>query len=117
MGLADNVIDIELDQRPLLKLVKGEYVLIDLKPGQVTTTIKSTTIWGPESKIKEMSKSQNFTFDEGETYFIVISPVDGEFRGIFFLPKAVDFLTAKKISNGLRAIGKASKEPISGLES
>ena len=116
MGVADNAVDIELDQRPLLKLVKGEYVLVNLKPGPVTTTIKSITVWGPESKIKEMSKSRNFTFDEGETYFIVISPVDGEFRGIFFLPKAVDFLTAKKISKRLRPVGKARSEPITGLE-
>ena len=116
MGVADNVVDIELDQRPLLKLVKGEYVLVDLKPGVVTATVKSMTSWGPQSKIKEMSRSRDFTFDEGETYFIVISPVDGEFRGVFFLPKSVDFLTAREISKRLRAVGKAKKEPIPELD-
>lgn len=116
MGVADNSVDIELDQRPLITLVKGEYVVVDLKPGQATTTIKSMTSWGPWSKTKQMSKSKNFIFDEGETYFIVISPVDGEFRGVFFLPKAVDVLTAKKIAKDLRAVGEAKKEPIAGLE-
>jgi hypothetical protein len=116
MGVADNVVNIELDQRPFLKLVKGEYVLVDLKPGQVTTTIKSTTSWGPQSKVKEMSRSREFTFDDGKIYFIVISPVDGEFRGVFFLPESVDFLTAKEISKHLRAVGKAKKNPISKLD-
>jgi hypothetical protein len=116
MGIADDVLHIELDQRQLLTLAKGEYVVVDLKPGPVVTTVKSMTIWGPDSKIKEMAKSQEFTFDEGKTYFIVMNMIDGEFRGIFFMPEAVDLLTAKEISKQLRAVGKARNEPISKLE-
>jgi len=116
MGVADNVLSVTLDQRPLLKLVKGEYTLVDLKPGQVTATITSMTSWGPQSKIKEISRSRDFTFADGETYFIIISPVDGEFRGVFFLPEPVDILTAKEISKHLRAVGKAKRAPITSLK-
>lgn len=115
MGVADNVVDIELDQQHLMKLAKGQYVLVDLKPGQVTMTVSSMTSWGPYSRIKEMSRSRAFTFDEGGTYFIVISPVDGEFRGVYFLPRPVDFITARELSNHLKAVGKAGDEPISQL--
>jgi len=115
MGVADNVVNIELDQHPLIKLVKGEYVLVDLKPGEVTVTIKSMTSWGPQGKIKEMSRSKDFNFDEDDTYFIVISPVDGEFRGVFFLPKSVDYVTAREISRHLRAVGRARDYPIPEL--
>jgi hypothetical protein len=117
MGVADNVINIELDQHPLLTLAKGEYVFVDLKPGEVMTTIKSRTSWGPLSRIKEMAKGRTFSFAEGETYFIVIRPVDGEFRGVFFVPREVDLFTAKQISKRLRAVGKASRKPIAELQS
>ena len=112
MGVADNVINIELDRQPLLTLAKGDYVFVDLKPGEVMTTIKSVTSWGPQSKVKEMAKGRTFNFVEGETYFIVIRPVDGEFRGVFFVPREVDLLTAKEIARRLRAVGDASREPI-----
>jgi hypothetical protein len=115
MGVADNVIDIELDQKHLMKLAKGQYVLVDLKPGKVTMTVRSMTAWGPYSRIKEMSRSRAFTFDEGETYFIVIRPVDGEFRGIYFVPRPVDFITARELSKHLKAVGRAGDIPISQM--
>jgi len=65
MGVADNVINIELDRQPLLTLTR---------------------------------------------------PVDGEFRGVFFVPREVDLLTAKEIAKRLRAVGPASREPIQELQ-
>ncbi|HEY4732556.1 MAG TPA: hypothetical protein VIH66_04845 [Gammaproteobacteria bacterium] len=116
MGIADNAVKVELDRRPLITLVKGEYVLVDLKPGPVELTIKSLTNWGPHSMVKEMSGSHDFNFAEGGTYFIVISPVDGEFRGVFFQPEEADLFKAKEISKHLRPVGKARKAPIPGLK-
>ena len=116
MGVADNVINIELDQRPLLTLAKGDYVYVNLKPGEVMTTIKSMTSWGPQGEVKEMAKGRSFNFVDGETYFIVIRPVDGEFRGVFFVPGEVDLFTAKEIAKRLRAVGDASKQPIAEIQ-
>ena len=117
MGAADNLITIDINRNRLLKIDKGEYTLVDLKPNDnVEITINSITAWGTTHEIKEVSKTRRFSLESGQTYFISAKMVDGEFRGVYFLPKSIDLETAKKITKRLRPIGDNTKaSPLSSL--
>jgi len=112
MGATDNRLTIELDKEPLLKLVKSEYTLVHLKPGAMDVTIKSLTIAGPFREFKKMKRTKRFEFAAGSTYYISVEPVDGEFRGAYFLPHMIDRTAAKEKSRDMRASGLAKKSPL-----
>jgi len=112
MGATDNRLAIELDKEQLLKLVKSEYTLVHLKPGTMDVTIKSLTIAGPFRDFKKMKRTRRFEFEAGETYYISVEPVDGEFRGAYFLPHMVGLASAKEKSRYMRATGPAKKAPL-----
>ncbi|MFQ5469689.1 MAG: DUF2846 domain-containing protein [Gammaproteobacteria bacterium] len=116
LGMADNKLAVELDQQHILDIVKGEYALIDIEPGDIWVTTRSSTSWGPRQAVKKMSKSRRFNFEGGNTYFIVIKPVDGEFRGVYYMPESVSLSEAKQVVRGLRATGEAKNTPIKALE-
>ena len=115
LGMADNSIAVELDRRPLMQLAKGEYTLLHLHPGSAWLGLRSMTTWGPGHKIKEMSTTREFTFDPGETYYIAIHPIDGEFRGVKYEAELVDHDSAVRLTRYLNAFGKARREPIRAL--
>ena len=113
MGFPDNPLNIEFDTHQLLALAKGEYSLVHMKPRETTTmTLKSLTTVGPDWRVKEMVKSQKWSFTAGATYYIVLKPVDGEFRGVYFTAEAVDLFTAKESVRQLRAVDAARRAPI-----
>lgn len=113
MGFPDNPLSIEFDDKQLLALAKGEYSLVYMKPRETTTmTLKSLTTVGPDWHVKEMVKSQKWSFTAGATYYIVLKPVDGEFRGVYFTAEAVDLFTAKESVRQLRAVDAAKRAPI-----
>ncbi len=113
MGAADNRLAVELNKELLINLVKSEYTVVHLKPGEVDVTIKSLTNAGPFREFKEMQRTKRFEFEAGSTYYLSIEPVDGEFRGVFFLPHMIDLAAAKEKSRFMRAVGPARKKPIS----
>lgn len=115
MGFPDNELNVELNQEKLLNLTKGEYTMVRLVPRDYTLTLKNLTEAGPLWKIKEMSKNFPFNFRAGENYFLVIKPLDGEFRGVHFIAESVDVFTAKQIARQLSAVGGANAAPISSL--
>jgi hypothetical protein len=125
MGVADNTIRVEADRIELLRLAKGEYTLVHVRPGTAYLMARSMSAWGPTEthlnvntrahKIKEMTHSQPFTFDAGQTYFVVFTPVDGEFRGVYYDMATVDLERAKELSAHLRVAGDARSAPIDEL--
>lgn len=125
MGVADNTIHVEADRIQLLSLAKGEYTLVHVRPGTVYLMARSMTAWGPTEtffnsntrahKIKEMTHSQSFTFNPGETYFVVFTPVDGEFRGVYYDMSAVALERAKELTAHLHVAGDARAAPIDRL--
>ena len=116
MGFSDNVLTIDLDGSKLLTLEKGDYTLVYMRPRVRTTmTVENETEVGPYWLTKKMTKDYEFGFTAGETYFIVLEPVDGEFRGVYFTAKNVDLFTAKQLAHNLRPAGQARKTPIGTL--
>lgn len=116
MGFSDNALTIDLDGSKLLTLEKGDYTLVYMRPRVRTTmTVENETEVGPYWRTKKMAKNYEFGFTAGETYFIVLEPVDGEFRGVYFTARNVDLFTAKQLAQKLRAAGEAKKTPIATL--
>jgi len=116
MGFSDNALTIDLDGKKLLTLEKGDYTLVYMRPRVRTTmTVENRTEVGPYWLTKKMTKDYEFGFAAGETYFIVLEPVDGEFRGVYFTAKNVDLYTAKQLAHNLRPSGEARKAPIGNL--
>lgn len=116
MGFADNSLPVEADRFHLMNLAKGEYTMLPMVPGNVWISVTSETHWGPRHDIKEMSRSRQFSFEAGETYFIVFNLVDGEFRGAFFMPEAVDLYTARELTRNMLPVGRARSHPVSSLD-
>lgn len=113
MGEADNALKIAIDRQPLLTLVKGEYTLINLKPGKFTITVDAlTAMYLEPTTLHKISRSKQFTFSANRTYYIVMQMVNGEFRGIFDVPKQVEAMQARRIVKYLRPVGKARRDPI-----
>ena len=112
MGMADNRVTVALDNQPLVDLVKGEYTLAHIRAGQAWVSIDNQTTFGPAHRVRDESRSRSFTFVAGNTYYIAISPIDGEFRGVYFLPRSLSFAEAQKVTRHLRAVGEARKNSI-----
>lgn len=116
MGFSDNALTIDLDGSKLLSLEKGDYTLVYMHPRVRTTmTLVNETEVGPHWQPKKMTKDYEFSFAAGETYFIVLEPVDGEFRGVYFTARNVDLFKAKQLAHNLRPAGEARKAPIGEL--
>ena len=116
MGFSDDALTVSLDGSELLTIEKGDYTLVYMRPRVRTTmTLENLTEVGPFWKTKKMDKDYQFGFAAGETYFIVLEPVDGEFRGVYFTARNVDLFTAKQLAQNLRPAGAARKAPISSL--
>jgi len=114
-GYADNLLDVELDGKDLMKLGKAEYVLVYLKPRDVTITLRNRTQVRGRWEVAEMSQSRQFSFKADETYFIQTSMFDGEFRGARFIPEALSLFDARKAARYLAPAGLARQHPISKL--
>ncbi|MFQ5487970.1 MAG: hypothetical protein ACE5ET_05955 [Gammaproteobacteria bacterium] len=113
MGPADNRLKVEADRFHLMDIAKGEYTLLPMVPGNVWITVTNLTAWGPQNRMKEMSRSRQFRFLPGETYYLVFQVVDGEFRGVFFRPALVDANSARDLSRHMKPVGMARKAPLS----
>ncbi len=115
MGFADNSLTVELNQEKLMLLGKGEYTRVNLVPRDYTVTLRNQSETGPRWFVKDMRRSYDFTFEDGQTYFLVVRPVDGEFRGIHFMAKSVDLFEAKQLAKTLRAVGAARSAKITSM--
>jgi len=135
MGFSDNALTVKVDGEKLLTIDKGDYTLVYMRPRvHITVTLENLTEVGPTKSsvamsdydaanwiqrgtwpVKSITKQYDFEFAAGKTYFLLLEPVDGEFRGVFFNLHSVDAFTAKQAGQDLRAIGEARRAPLSTL--
>ena len=114
-GFADNPVVVEMNKDRLLDLAKGEYTLVRMIPREYVMVLKNLTEVGPDWQVKELSRSYRFSFQAGRTYFIVITPIDGEFRGVTYKAENVDLIHARIVSEHLRPVAGARNAPIATL--
>lgn len=114
MGTADNAVRIDVAGQPLLMLAKGEYVLLHLRAGEAKVSVTCLSMMGPKDELREVTRTRTLSLAPGQTYFLLVEPIDGEFRGVRFIPRIIDLATAKELAQGLRAVGPG--DPASLLE-
>jgi len=111
-GYADAPLQVDVDGEKLMMLGKAEYTMLYVKPRDVTVTMSNKTQTRGRWEIEKLSYTRRFSFEPGETYYILAKPVDGEFRGAHFIPTALTLIEAKKASRHLSPIARARKHQI-----
>lgn len=102
MGYADNPVNVQWDGQKLLTLGKGEYTTLHLKPRSAPLTLRSESLVGPHWTHRDMVHSRMLTVEAGKTYYLLVQPIDGEFRGVYFIAEAVERHVAQAVSKRLR---------------
>ncbi len=135
MGFSDNALTVKVDGRTLLTIEKGDYTLVYMRPRVSTdVTLENRTEVGPTISSNSMSdadtpnwiqrgtwptkvigKTYQLEFAAGKTYYLLLEPVDGEFRGVHFTVHDVTPFAAKEAVKDLRAVGVARSVAISTL--
>ncbi len=111
-GFADNPLAVSVNGERLMRLGKGEYTLVHLKARDISVTMKNQTQVRGRWEVTEMEQTRNFNLEPGQTYYILAHSVDGEFRGVTFVPESVALFDVKQIKAPLRAAGAAKSSPI-----
>lgn len=112
-GFPDNPLIVEVNGERLMQLGKGEYTLARLKARDITITMRAKTQVRGRWEVTGMAQVRKFNLEPGQTYFILAKNVDGEFRGVTFVPESISQFDAKQISAPLKATGAATEIPIS----
>lgn len=111
-GIADSKITVDINGAPLITIDEGVYTMVKIKPAKAKITTHSKTKFITQYKPINVTRTREYNFIAGKTYFINLKRVDEEFRGIFYDPEPVKLEQARKIAEPLRAVGGARKAPI-----
>ncbi len=112
MGFPDNPVRLVLNDEPLMSLGRGEYTVVNLVPRDYSLAVSNETEAGTHWDVKTITRDYSFTFQPGETYFVVVRAVDGEFRGVHFVAETVDIGDAQRLAARLRAVSVSSDQQI-----
>ncbi|MFC1751115.1 hypothetical protein ACFL2V_20190 [Pseudomonadota bacterium] len=112
MGFSDNDVAVDIDGTRLMDLTKGEYTLVYLKPRDITVTMTVPAQARGRWEVEDISQSRYFNLEPGQTYYLLASLLDGEFRGARFIPTAVSRYEAQQLVVHLRAAGNAKSRPV-----
>lgn len=114
-GLPDDTVLIDINGNDLAWLAQGEYVMFRIKPIEATVRVRSSDIIGDTPTPQELAGEETFNFAAGQTNFIRLKMVDGEFRGTYYQPERVESAKARQLSETLKPVGEAKRHPISKL--
>ena len=103
MGISDNAVRVILNDELLMKLGKGEYTRVHVVPRDYTVTLRNKSEVGPDWRVKNMRKRSRWAFEAGETYYLAVKAVDGEFRGVTFNIERLNEHDANKMMAQLRS--------------
>lgn len=112
MGFSDNDVTVDIDGGHLMDLTKGEYTLVYLKPRDITVTMTIPAQVRGRWEVTDMSQSRYFNLEPGQTYYVLASLLDGEFRGARFIPTAISRHEAQQLVSHLRPAGAAKSLPV-----
>lgn len=115
-GVADSQITVDINGEPLLKIDEGAYTMLKIKPTKASVTTHSRTLFTTKFEPIKVSRTREYNFIAGKTYFINLERINEEFRGIYYDPAPVTLAVAQKLTSTLRAVGKARSEPIDEIQ-
>lgn len=102
MGIADSPVSIELNGELLMKLGKGESKKVNIVPRDYTVTLRNQSEAGSYWWVKDMKRRSKWKFEPGQTYYLAVKAVDGEFRGVTFKIERMSEFDAKAMAANLR---------------
>ncbi len=108
-GVADNDINIELDNKLALTLSLGEYAAVNIKPQKINVTLTNLSYITAHVMPDEVKRSKRFDFAAGETYFILTDFRQEEFRGVYFKPVILEREKALSMIKTLKPAGKIAR--------
>ena len=114
-GMADKPVRVEFNDTELLKIGKGEYTLLRVRPEKILLKTRNLSAFTNKNEYVEMTRELRLELAPGQTYFIHIQQVNEEFRGIHYVPLLVDLKTAKELIINSRATDAARRAPINTL--
>ena len=109
-GVADNNVTIEVAGENLLELGEGEYSLMRLTPQKTFIVTHSQAFVTSKPNPTRVTRAQEFTFDAGETYYILAKLNQEEFRGIYFTTEAINLDQAKNAAVKLKPSGSLAED-------
>ena len=115
-GVADSRIVVDINGAPLVSIDEGAYTLVKIKPAKAKITTHSKTKFTTQFKPINVTRTREYNFIAGKTYFINLDRVNEEFRGIFYDPAPVTLEQARKIAEPLRPVGQARSEQIKDIK-
>ena len=115
-GVADDRLAVDINGELLLNISEGNYTMVRLKPAKATVTTRSKTMFINNTQPIDISRSREYRFIAGKTYFIHLQRVNEEFRGIYYDPAPVTYEEALKLSERLGKVGAAKQEPIDSIK-
>ncbi len=114
-GVMGRRLSIRLDGEELLKLKKGQYTLVRLKPWEGQVVVKSSAVvmvGGGNSMIK-VEEARHFAFVAGEYYYILMSErIRDMYQGSSFPPIPIPRERAVEITASLTPVGDAVEVPL-----
>jgi len=114
-GASRGVLQVSFDGVKIMDLGAGEYTLIKIRPGQARVATHSLSKFTNKRDPIKVSRYRDYNFIADATYFIHISRVNEEFRGVFFDPKPIILSKAKTYLHNLSPFGLAKDAPIESL--
>ena len=115
-GASRGRLKVSFNGQLIAEMGAGEYTLVKIHPGQSRVATHSLSKFTNKLQPIQVSRFRDYNFIENMTYFIHISRVDEEFRGVFFDPKSVSLSAAKKLLYTLTAFGAAKDAPLESLD-
>ncbi|RMH19218.1 MAG: hypothetical protein D6698_06005 [Gammaproteobacteria bacterium] len=109
-GMGDNVIQVDVDEEPLLFIQKGRYFGVPLRPGNMDIQIRTIARVGHASEFKELVRKDRFRFEPGVRHYILLKVVDGEFRGLSYAPVEISEERALELLPRLKPEGPLAKQ-------
>lgn len=114
-GMADNPVKIEFNGLEMLKIGKGDYTLLRVRPEKVVLKTRNLTHFTNKNEYVEMTRELPLELVPGKTYFIHIRQVNEEFRGVYYVPMLVDLKAAKELIIDARPTDAARSARIDAL--
>jgi len=112
-GVTGMAVSIRLGKDELLKLAKGQYTLIRLKPWEGEMVVKSWAVTGSNNSMTKVEDKQRFVFAAGQQYYIALVPNRRGPAGDSCLPVSINREQASQlVAVGLKAVGDAVEEPL-----
>jgi len=114
-GVMGKPVSIRVAGEELLKLAKGQYTLVRLKPGEGEGVVKSWTVAmrGGTNSMMKVEESRPFAFVAGKQYYVVVAEANRPpSEGNSFPPVPIARERALEVAAGLIPVGAAVDAPL-----